>query len=172
MKFISGARDQRGKRNNNPLFSSFGLGMREQLAYGAIELAAHRGEKGKKMVEEVKGSRSQHIAEPVSQVSNENLCEAFSQERSQRASELLCSLHGEKLKLFCLEDKQPVCFVCQTSGKHTNHKFCPIDEAAQDYKEELKTVLRPLREKLKIFNAVKVTCDKTAEHIKSHTQTT
>ena len=66
-----------------------------------------------------------------------NLCETFVQERSQKASagsEVLCSLHSEKLKLFCLEDKQPVCFVCQTSKKHKNHSFCPIDEAALDCK--------------------------------------
>ena len=81
-------------------------------------------------------------------------------------SELLCCLQGENLKLYCLEDKKHVCFVCQTSRKHTNHKFCPIDESA------LKTTLKPLREKLKIFNAIKVTCDKRAEHIKSQAQTT
>ena len=66
-----------------------------------------------------------------------NLCETFLQERSQRASagsEVLCSLHSEKLKLFCLEDKQPVCVVCRDSKKHTGHKFHPIDEAALDRK--------------------------------------
>ncbi|KAK6307038.1 hypothetical protein J4Q44_G00221860 [Coregonus suidteri] len=73
--------------------------------------------------------------EPPCNLVLKNLCEAL-QERSQRASagsEVLCSLHSEKLKLFCLEDKQPVCFVCQTSRKHKNYTFCPIDEAAQDY---------------------------------------
>ena len=66
-----------------------------------------------------------------------NLCESFLQERSQRASagsEVLCSLHSEKLKLYCLDDKQPVCVVCQISRKHTNHRFRPIDEAAKDLK--------------------------------------
>ena len=66
-----------------------------------------------------------------------NLCESFLQERHQRASagsEVLCSLHSEKLKLYCLDDKQPVCLVCQTSRKHINHRFRPIDEAAQDLK--------------------------------------
>uniref|UniRef100_A0A4W5L7P0 Tripartite motif containing 35-12 n=1 Tax=Hucho hucho TaxID=62062 RepID=A0A4W5L7P0_9TELE len=112
--------------------------------------------------------------EPPCNLVLKNLCEAL-QERCQRASagsEVLCSLHSEKLKLFCLDDKQPVCFVCQTSRKHKKHTFCPIDEAAQDYKEELKTALQPLQEKLKIFNVVKVTCDGTADHIKSQAQTT
>ncbi|KAK6303853.1 hypothetical protein J4Q44_G00263070 [Coregonus suidteri] len=104
-----------------------------------------------------------------------NLCEAFLQDRSQRASagyEVLCSQHSEKLKLFCLEDKQPICFVCQTSKMHKSHDFCPIDEAAQDHKEKLKIALEPLQEKLKVFREVKLTCDQTAEHIKSQAQHT
>ncbi|KAL0969401.1 hypothetical protein UPYG_G00226970 [Umbra pygmaea] len=97
------------------------------------------------------------------------------QEKSQRpsaGSEVICSLHKEKLKLFCQEDKQPVCFVCQTSRKHSNHKFCPVDEAALDCKEELQTALKPLQEKLKVCNEVKLSCDQTAEHIKSQAQHT
>ncbi|KAL2080812.1 hypothetical protein ACEWY4_022665 [Coilia grayii] len=104
-----------------------------------------------------------------------NLCEAFLQERSERASagsEVLCSLHSEKLKLFCLEDKQPVCLVCRDSKKHTNHKFHPVDEAASDLKEELKLKLQPLQKKLKVFEEAKLTCDDTAQYIQSQTQHT
>uniref|UniRef100_A0A672MKB4 Tripartite motif-containing protein 35-like n=1 Tax=Sinocyclocheilus grahami TaxID=75366 RepID=A0A672MKB4_SINGR len=46
----------------------------------------------------------------------------------------ICSLHSEKLKLFCLEDKQPVCLVCRDSQQHDNHKFRPISEAVSSYK--------------------------------------
>ncbi|XDV36790.1 hypothetical protein PO909_006512 [Leuciscus waleckii] len=46
----------------------------------------------------------------------------------------ICSLHSEKLKLFCLEDKQPGCFVCRDSEKHTNHTFRPISEVVPSYK--------------------------------------
>ncbi|XP_041928281.1 zinc-binding protein A33-like isoform X3 [Alosa sapidissima] len=93
-----------------------------------------------------------------------NLCETFLQERSQRASVVHCSLHSEKLKLFCLEDKQPVCVVCQTSKKHKNHTFSPIDEAAQDRKSLMK--------KLETFEEVKLICDQTAAHIKTQAQHT
>ncbi|KAG5260518.1 hypothetical protein AALO_G00308450, partial [Alosa alosa] len=98
-----------------------------------------------------------------------NLCETFLQETSQRASagsEVLCSLHSEKLKLFCLEDKQPVCLVCRDSRKHKNHTISPIDEAAIDRKEELKIKLQPLQKKLKTFEEVKLICDQTAAHVK------
>ncbi|XP_041929960.1 zinc-binding protein A33-like [Alosa sapidissima] len=104
-----------------------------------------------------------------------NLCETFVQERSQRASagsEVLCSLHCEKFKLFCLEDKQPVCVVCKTAKKHKNHTFSPIDEAAQDRRVGLKIKLQPLQKKLKTFEQIKLICDQTAEHIKTQAQHT
>ncbi|XP_019210765.1 nuclear factor 7, brain isoform X2 [Oreochromis niloticus] len=95
-----------------------------------------------------------------------NLCELFLQERDQRASEALCSLHSEKLKLFCLDHQQPVCVVCCGSEKHTKHRFRPIDEAAQQHKKELQETLEPLKEKLKVCEEVQVKFDQTAEHIK------
>ncbi|KAI1886490.1 hypothetical protein AGOR_G00196280 [Albula goreensis] len=104
-----------------------------------------------------------------------NTCEAFLKERSQRAtagSEELCSLHSEKLKLFCLEDQIPVCVVCQTSKKHKTHELQPIQEAAEEFKEKLRIALVPLQEKLKAFNGVKLICDQTAENIKSQAQHT
>ncbi|KAM4613439.1 E3 ubiquitin-protein ligase TRIM39-like [Polymixia lowei] len=104
-----------------------------------------------------------------------NLCEAFLLERDQRASaesEGLCSLHTEKLKLFCLDHQEPVCVVCRDSEKHSNHRFRPIDEAARRHKEELQESLEPLQEKLKVFNKVKGDCDQTAEHIKVQAQNT
>ncbi|XP_067108125.1 E3 ubiquitin-protein ligase TRIM35-like [Osmerus mordax] len=104
-----------------------------------------------------------------------NLCESFLQERRQRASagsEVLCSLHSEKLKLYCLDDKQPLCLVCRDSKLHSNHRFRPIDEAAQDLKEELQPVPKSLQEKLKVFYVVKRACSKAANHIKIQTQHT
>ncbi|XP_028285063.1 zinc-binding protein A33-like [Parambassis ranga] len=107
-----------------------------------------------------------------------NLCESFLQQRDQndqkdqkeeddpRASEALCSLHSEKLKVFCLDHQQPVCVVCSVSEKHSNHKFRPIDEAVQPYRKELEEALQPLKEKLKVCGRVKVKFDQTAEHIK------
>uniref|UniRef100_UPI0037E7C7BC E3 ubiquitin-protein ligase TRIM35-like isoform X3 n=1 Tax=Semicossyphus pulcher TaxID=241346 RepID=UPI0037E7C7BC len=104
-------------------------------------------------------------AEPPISLVLKNLCEAFLLERDQRASEALCSLHSEKLKLFCLDHQQPVCVVCRDSEKHTNHRFRPIDEAAREHKKKLQETLEPLKEKLKVFKQVKVKFDQTAEHI-------
>ncbi|KAM9361123.1 E3 ubiquitin-protein ligase TRIM39-like [Symphorus nematophorus] len=106
------------------------------------------------------------LSDPPCNLVLKNLCEAFLLESDQIGSEALCSLHSEKLKLFCLDHQQPVCVVCKDSEKHTNHRFDPIDEAARDHREELKKSLLPLEEKLKLFEQVKGNCDRTAEHIK------
>ncbi|XP_054472427.1 zinc-binding protein A33-like [Anoplopoma fimbria] len=103
---------------------------------------------------------------PPRNLALKNLCESFLQERDQRASEALCSLHSEKLKLFCLDHQQPVCVVYRDSEKHTNHRFRPIDEAAQQHKKKLQETLEPLKEKLKVCEQVKVKFDQTAEHMK------
>ncbi|XP_035858307.1 nuclear factor 7, brain-like [Sander lucioperca] len=104
-------------------------------------------------------------ANPPCNLVLKNLCEAFLLERDQRASEALCSLHSEKLKLFCLDHQQPVCLICRDSEKHSNHGFRPVDEAAQQPRKELQETLEPLKEKLKGFEQVKVKFDQTAKHI-------
>ncbi|XP_077948758.1 nuclear factor 7, brain isoform X1 [Gasterosteus aculeatus] len=104
--------------------------------------------------------------EPPLNLALKNLCEAFSVERDQRASETLCSLHSEKLRLFCLDHLQPVCVVCRDSQKHTNHRFRPIDEAAVEHKKNLQEPLEALKEKLKLLEQVKVTSDQTAAYMK------
>ncbi|XP_049340982.1 nuclear factor 7, ovary [Astyanax mexicanus] len=131
---------------------------------------------------ETKGSREcpvcrrrSSIEHPPRNLVLKNLCETFLQERSQRSlegSETLCSLHSEKLRLYCLDDQQPVCVVCQTSRKHVNHKLCPMDEAVTDCKEELRTALKSLKEKLEIFKECKLNWDQTADHIKSQARKT
>ncbi|XP_039992319.1 nuclear factor 7, brain-like [Xiphias gladius] len=95
-----------------------------------------------------------------------NLCEALLQARDQRSAEVLCTLHTEKLKLFCLDHQQPVCVVCRDSEKHTDHRFRPIDEAVRQQKKELKEALEPIKEKLKGFEQAKVRFARKAEHIK------
>ncbi|KAM3843361.1 E3 ubiquitin-protein ligase TRIM39-like [Diretmus argenteus] len=119
--------------------------------------------------------KTSSMSKPIGNLVLKNLCETFLLERDQRASaesELLCSLHTEKLKLFCLDHQQPVCVVCRDSENHTNHRFRPIAEAARDHKEELQKSLKPLEEKLKLCNEVKGDCDEAADHIKVQAQHT
>ncbi|XP_041633977.1 E3 ubiquitin-protein ligase TRIM39-like isoform X2 [Cheilinus undulatus] len=108
---------------------------------------------------------------PVSLVLK-NLCEAFLLERDQRVSDGVCSLHTEKLCLFCLDHQEPVCLICRDSEKHTNHTFRPIDDIAQIHRVEVEETLEPLREKLQSLKNVRADFELIAEHIKTQTQQT
>ncbi|XP_031586813.2 nuclear factor 7, ovary-like [Oreochromis aureus] len=103
--------------------------------------------------------------DPLVNLALKNLCELFLEDGDQRASEALCSLHYEKLKLFCLDHQQPVCLICRDSEKHTNHRFRPIDEAAQQHKKELQETLESLKKKLKVCAELQVKFDQIAKHI-------
>nr|XP_014347025.1 PREDICTED: E3 ubiquitin-protein ligase TRIM41-like [Latimeria chalumnae] len=67
-----------------------------------------------------------------------NIVEMYKKEgkKSKAQSKSICSEHEEKLKLYCLEDQEAICLVCQTSRKHKNHTFLPIEEAAQEFKDK------------------------------------
>ncbi|XP_016321761.1 nuclear factor 7, brain-like [Sinocyclocheilus anshuiensis] len=113
--------------------------------------------------------------DPPYNLALKNLCESLRRQRNERrssGSEEICSLHSEKLKLFCLEDKQPVCLVCRDSQKYINHTFRPINEVVSSYKEELNTALKTLQEKLTHGEKMKRECMKTVQHIKSQAEHT
>ncbi|XP_073698282.1 nuclear factor 7, ovary-like [Garra rufa] len=118
--------------------------------------------------------RSSNVEPPIN-LKLKILCKSFLLERNERrssVSEEICSLHSEKLKLFCLENKQPVCLVCINSQKHDNHKFRPISEAVSLYKKELNTTLMSLQEKLKHNEKMKGEFEKTVQHIRSQVEHT
>ncbi|KAK9976442.1 hypothetical protein ABG768_021647 [Culter alburnus] len=106
--------------------------------------------------------------EPPINLALKNLCDSLIKE----GNEEICSSHSEKLKLFCLEDKQPVCLVCRDSEKHANHTFRPISEVLSSYKEEFNTALTSLQTKLKHGEQMKEEYDEIIEHIKSQAEQT
>lgn len=75
------------------------------------------------------------MTQPPRNLALRNLSDTLRRERSQRAaagSKELCSLHSEKLKLFCQDDKQLICVICKDAKKHKKHNFVPINEAAEE----------------------------------------
>ncbi|ROL50880.1 Tripartite motif-containing protein 35 [Anabarilius grahami] len=85
---------------------------------------------------------------PPCNLALKNLCESFLKERNERrssGSEELCSLHSEKLKLFCLEDSLYLLF---------------------KFQEELNTALKSLQAKLKHNENIKGKFEKIVQHIK------
>ncbi|XP_059181906.1 zinc-binding protein A33-like [Centropristis striata] len=118
--------------------------------------------------------RSQNLDEPVPSLTLKNLCESYIQESEgleEAGAELycdpgeMCPLHGERLKLYCVPDKMPICVVCHTSRKHKQHDCCPISEAVADVKEQMKSALSSLQEKRDTFDKMKKNYEDTVAHI-------
>lgn len=109
---------------------------------------------------------------PPSNLALKNLCEALVQARrdgsAARKGEI-CSLHGEKLKLFCLDDMHPVCVVCQTSKTHKKHECSPIEEAILDCKNEICASLKTLQNTLEAYTRALGMSNIMAAHIKNQT---
>ncbi|KAM6984726.1 E3 ubiquitin-protein ligase TRIM35 [Aplochiton taeniatus] len=117
--------------------------------------------------------------EPVASLTLKNLCDSYIQETEGLEAPagdlycdpgLMCSLHGEKLKLFCIQDNEPICVVCHTSRKHKDHKCCPIEEALVDLKEELKSALSSLQEKKGTFDAMKQKYEDALKYVQVQAQ--
>ncbi|XP_068192604.1 zinc-binding protein A33 [Antennarius striatus] len=99
-----------------------------------------------------------------------NVCEAVVQVKRQNSlldEKMNCSLHGERLKLFCLDDKQPICVVCQASKQHKEHSFSPIEEAVLDCKDDLASSLKILQGKLENLKRIHTTSSSMFKYIKN-----
>ncbi|XP_075353731.1 E3 ubiquitin-protein ligase TRIM35 isoform X1 [Mycteria americana] len=107
-----------------------------------------------------------------------NLVEMILKEERQRQGRVatLCPLHHEEAKLFCLEDKELACFVCQSSKQHEGHKMRPVQETAADFRAcegpegvsspqaKLKNMETSLRDKAKDFGAVHRSYESISKH--------
>ncbi|XP_078496406.1 uncharacterized protein LOC144752268 isoform X2 [Lissotriton helveticus] len=60
----------------------------------------------------------------------------------------MCEWHEEKLKLFCEDDQQAVCTICDRSREHRGHIVIPIEEALQQYKLKIYNTLEILKREL------------------------
>nr|XP_046272428.1 nuclear factor 7, ovary [Scatophagus argus] len=100
-----------------------------------------------------------------------NVCEAVIQVRRQSSlqekEKMNCNLHGERLKLFCLVDNQPICVVCQSSKLHKTHNCSPIEEAVLDCKNELSLSLKSLQDKLESLKKNQLTSADMFKYIKN-----
>ncbi|KAM9409970.1 LOW QUALITY PROTEIN: uncharacterized protein KZ484_002069 [Pholidichthys leucotaenia] len=104
-------------------------------------------------------------SEPPLNLVLKNLCESYLQEKARRSSDSLCSLHNEELKLFCLDQQQPICLICRHSKKYKKYRFKPIGEALEGCRENLEKTMKSLTKKLGVAEQAKVTFDNTAKHI-------
>uniref|UniRef100_A0A8C9RCA5 Nuclear factor 7, brain-like n=1 Tax=Scleropages formosus TaxID=113540 RepID=A0A8C9RCA5_SCLFO len=92
--------------------------------------------------------RRSSIENPPPNLVLKNIVETYLKKRSEaepvEESEARCSVHGEKLLLFCVEDQEPICLVCHLSKNHRNHQCHTELEPTTKYEEEAR--LAALRE--------------------------
>ncbi|KAM7235820.1 hypothetical protein CapIbe_013006 [Capra ibex] len=84
---------------------------------------------------------NRHVANIVQRLRGVKLSPEVEQERH------LCLRHGEKLMLFCEEDREVICWLCERSQEHHGHHTFLMEEVAQDYQKKLQEALEKLREK-------------------------
>uniref|UniRef100_A0AAY4BWU1 RING-type E3 ubiquitin transferase n=1 Tax=Denticeps clupeoides TaxID=299321 RepID=A0AAY4BWU1_9TELE len=97
------------------------------------------------------------LTEPPVSLALKNVCDALQKEQGGRTpvaaessgcgavggkTEECCPAHGESVKLYCEDDAELLCCVCQTSRKHQGHSICPLEEAAQELKVRVTTFER------------------------------
>ncbi|CAK6449103.1 unnamed protein product [Pipistrellus nathusii] len=82
---------------------------------------------------------NQHLANIVERVKEVKL----SPEEGQMKD--LCLSHGERLQLFCKEDRKAICQFCEWSQEHRGHQIFLMEEVVKEYQEKLKTTLDRLR---------------------------
>ncbi|XP_042201501.1 nuclear factor 7, brain-like [Callorhinchus milii] len=68
----------------------------------------------------------------------------FSLTPTQTEINLQCEKHREELKLLCESDKKLLCLVCRDAREHRDHRFLPIEEAVEIYKDQVKSSLASL----------------------------
>ncbi|XP_077187438.1 uncharacterized protein LOC143834496 [Paroedura picta] len=61
------------------------------------------------------------------------------------APDSMCAEHGEPFRVFCKEDRALLCLVCDRSRRHWTHTVLPVEEAAQEYKNEILQSLKTER---------------------------
>ncbi|XP_042310939.1 tripartite motif-containing protein 15-like [Sceloporus undulatus] len=72
----------------------------------------------------------------------------------------LCHKHQEPQKVFCKEDLSLLCLVCEKARQHRAHLVLPLEEAAQDYKEEIEIKLQKLKTERSAVQELKMVREK------------
>ncbi|KAM6233279.1 E3 ubiquitin-protein ligase TRIM7-like [Porphyrio hochstetteri] len=75
----------------------------------------------------------------------------------------LCPKHQEPLKLFCQEDQAAICVVCDRSHAHRAHAVAPIEEAAQECREQIQSKLRSLKEERQSLQGLKLAVEERSQ---------
>nr|XP_034362118.1 tripartite motif-containing protein 34A isoform X2 [Arvicanthis niloticus] len=76
---------------------------------------------------------NKHLADVVERLSEVKLNPGIGKKRDR------CVHHGEKLLLFCKEDKKVICWVCERSQEHRGHHTLLLEEAVRECQHQIQT---------------------------------
>ncbi|XP_066469228.1 tripartite motif-containing protein 10-like [Tiliqua scincoides] len=82
-----------------------------------------------------------------------------------QGKEHLCIRHKEKLNLFCKEDQELVCLICERSPEHRSHTVLLLEEAAKECKDQLCSCLEDLRKEQERILASKAGTEKESQDL-------
>ncbi|XP_053153046.1 zinc finger protein RFP-like isoform X2 [Hemicordylus capensis] len=57
--------------------------------------------------------------------------------QTDKETDSLCKKHQKPLRFFCKDHESPICLKCKISKKHKNHKVIPLEEASEEYQEQM-----------------------------------
>ncbi|KAM7145808.1 tripartite motif-containing protein 10-like [Macrochelys suwanniensis] len=100
-----------------------------------------------------------------------NIVDKIKQMDLKPGKEKLCERHNKTLDLFCEEDGEAVCVVCERSPEHGAHTMILMEEAVQKYKEKIQVHLETLREEREKLLGFKVTGEGKSQKYLIQTQT-
>nr|XP_005312609.1 zinc finger protein RFP-like [Chrysemys picta bellii] len=69
----------------------------------------------------------------------------------------VCEKHQRALDVFCQEDQTPICLLCHLSRDHREHTVVPIEEAAEEYKDQIQSRLEILKKEKEEILSFKLT---------------
>ncbi|XP_053146429.1 E3 ubiquitin-protein ligase TRIM7-like [Hemicordylus capensis] len=84
--------------------------------------------------------------------------------------ERVCEKHREPLKLFCKDHESSICVVCDRSKEHENHKVIPLEEAYEEYKDQICSLIKTLRKKEEKMLAYKGDIEKKSQDLLEQTK--
>ncbi|XP_061569532.1 zinc-binding protein A33-like [Cololabis saira] len=90
---------------------------------------------------------------------------SYKTDKEEKRLEAFCKKHPGTTPLFCRDEQRSVCPVCEFS-LHQNHKVVPVEEAASELKELLKSDLKSLQDKRNKCTQVEETYNDMDQHFK------
>ncbi|CAI5768045.1 finger RFP-like [Podarcis lilfordi] len=83
----------------------------------------------------------------------------------------VCERHQEPLKLFCKDDQDPICVVCDKSKEHRDHKVIPKEEAFEEYQGKILRHLEFLNKQKGEIQSSKLTVETESQNLLKQTAT-